>query len=142
MLAAQELLRLCAQHPEAEAREKATAAAEAARESAAAAAGGRTGAAAAAGGGGAAGEGSDAAAAPVAAAPAEPDSTGAHVAGKFVHQSVAVIGLALVSMGEELSVDSEWPTTVTYPHVDDSMIASMQRSPLVDPLLTFPLHCQ
>ena len=98
----QELLRLCAEHPEAKDKEKAAKEAEAEAESSAnrrAGAGAGAGAATSTKGGKASGPGG---------AGEEDKKEGSDVAGKYLHQSAAVLGLALVSMGEELSVDSEW----------------------------------
>ena len=103
VLCAQELLRLCAAHPEAEDKEKREKeakekdAVEKEAKAKAAGPGGPTSAAAMA-----------AAAAAAAEKEAASPASSADVAGKYVHQSAAVLGLALVSMGEEMSVDSEY----------------------------------
>ena len=104
VLVIQELLRECAAHPESEDRERAEKEKEAAANAAAAAAMGvAPGAGAGAGAGASAGAGAAAAAA--AGDDAADTKHGAAAAGKYLHQSVAVLGLAIVSMGEELAVD-------------------------------------
>lgn len=119
VLQVQKLLRVCATHPEGEDREKAEKAkAEAGAGAPGAAAGGAGSGAAAGAGAGAAGRGGSGGAASGpstgaaggAGASAGADSEAAgkgakDVAGKYIHQSVAVLGLALVAMGEELSID-------------------------------------
>jgi 26S proteasome regulatory subunit N1 len=113
VLTMQELLRVCAAHPEAEDKEKAEKEKEDAANAAAAAAagagpaGGAAAGAAAARAGAGAGAGAAGAGA-AAASTAEEEAAakhGAAAAGKYLHQSAAVLGLALVAMGEELSVD-------------------------------------
>lgn len=93
VLRVQELLRVCAEHPEAKDKEAAAKAAESAAPAAPAAP------AAAAAGGASPGKGASSASG---SSPADPHS---EASGKYLHQSVAVLGLALVSLGEELSVD-------------------------------------
>jgi len=116
VLTMQELLRVCAAHPEAEDKERAEKEKEdAANAAAAAAAGAGAGAAGGAGAGaaaaragagaGAAGAGTAGAGAGTAAEDEAAAKHGAAAAGKYLHQSAAVLGLALVAMGEELSVD-------------------------------------
>jgi 26S proteasome regulatory subunit N1 len=121
VLTMQELLRVCAAHPEAEDKERAekekedaaNAAAAAAAEGssgagrgAAGSAGGAAAGAAARSGAAAGAAGTGTAAAGAGAAEDEAAAKhGAAAAGKYLHQSAAVLGLALVAMGEELSVD-------------------------------------
>ena len=146
-VALQQLLRVCAQHPEMEEREQSKGVAEEAKAAAAlavatstlaggtgagagAGAGAVTGAGAGAGAGAAngmpslvamaVGAGGAAAGGPLAVAaaagaaargglpllaPSPPDRKGTDVAGRFMHQSVAVLGLGLVAAGEALSID-------------------------------------
>ena len=115
VLVVQAMLRLCAEHPESADRERAAKEAEAEKErtggggGAAAAAASSAGAAAAAPPAGAgAGAAGGAAKAAVDASGAASKDAHADVAGKYLFQSAAVLGLALTAMGEELSVDSEW----------------------------------
>jgi 26S proteasome regulatory subunit N1 len=120
--AIQKLMRVCAQHPEMEEREQSRLVAEEAKSAAAlnaartAAAAGAGAAAAAAGAGAGApsppGPLALAAAASAATrggldllAPSPPDRKGTDVSGRFMHQSVAVLGLGLVAAGESLSID-------------------------------------
>jgi 26S proteasome regulatory subunit N1 len=125
-MAIQRLLRVCAEHPEMEDREKAKAAEEAAAEGEAGGAGGggggggSAGASQLAGGGGAGASSASSAAAAASAAAAGGGAGGAGAAaakvddtdrkglvssGKYLHQSVAVLGLGLVAAGEDLSAD-------------------------------------
>ena len=110
VLVIQELLRECAAHPESDDRERAEKAKESAANAAAAAALGIAPAAGAgapaegapsAGSAGGAGGGSSA----DDDGGAETNKHGAAVAGKYLHQSMAVLGLAIVAMGEDLAVD-------------------------------------
>lgn len=109
MIQLQSLLRLCAEHPEGEEKEKKEKAAEEAtkqqreRAAATAAAGGQSAAGRPAGA--AAAAANPLAAAAAAAGVATPAAVSVETSGKFMHQSAAVLGLALVSMGEELSIE-------------------------------------
>lgn len=117
VLCIQELLQVCAAHPEIEDKEKDQKAKEEAdrKVAADAVAAGPRGAAGGAGAGAGAGGAGGAAAAAAAAAAASASSSssdasadnkhGANAAGRYLDQSTAVLGLALVSLGEDLSVD-------------------------------------
>lgn len=117
VLQIQALLRVCAEHPEVQDKQKAAdaATAESTRQDKAAAEASLRRGGAAAGGGAAGGAGGAAGAnlmamlsggAGGAAGAAAAAAAGAvDASGKYLHQSVSVLGLALLAMGEELSVE-------------------------------------
>jgi len=100
-VAIQRLLRVCAEHPEMEEKEREREAAEAVAVGGEAAAGG------AGGGGPASGSNPTTTTTTTAAAAASKDnkSNSSSSSIKYLHQSLAVLGLGLVSAGEDLSID-------------------------------------